>query len=376
MLIVAIFLPITDIVTYNRVDFTDYLNSQSSGDYGLFADLPHERPPTFTTNAPELDIHDEHNRFSGVDPSELIILPFPHNADVNSERRTFPEPGPPTLRVPMYSEPPEVLERQIPEGGIDFVRIARRLIDHDRMSIYIGVVDLLDPNGYRYIEDSGIVHPASLIKSWIMEYAYLQVYMGYATLDDNIFGMSLEQRINFMMKDSCNNSTGLIIRHFGRANIDAWLTKGHSYTRLNSDFRGYNAGGRVNSSTVAEIIDFLERLFYNRYNEPYSSMLQIMLNSRTRDRLPESVAGFENVAVATKTGAFIHDRRATDHDMGIIISYDEHGEIKFAYAIVMLTFSRPGMVVSVARPTLIKVARDIFVQKNLFYEMTQTLPGS
>jgi beta-lactamase class A len=203
-----------------------------------------------------------------------------------------------------------------------------------------------------------------------MEYVMWQVAEGHASLDDIVSGNTLRYQIEQMIQITCNGATSRIIAHFGRGNIDTWLAENFESTRLNSDFRGLNAGGRTNSVSVAEHLELLERIFHNRHAEPYATMFDIMLNSELRDRLPEATPPdeFPNVRVATKTGSFVHESRATDHDTGIIISEDEDGNIRFAYAIVIMTYApvQRGEPFP-ARTTLIGIARDIYEQFDELY---------
>ncbi|MCL2071367.1 MAG: class A beta-lactamase-related serine hydrolase [Oscillospiraceae bacterium] len=264
-----------------------------------------------------------------------------------------------------YGWNPDVIERRIPPGMDDIVgETLSALVNYNRMNFYIGVVDLMDPiNGYRHIDTSGGLHPSSMIKTWIAEYAFLQIQNGNANLNDIIAGSSLNYHLRQMLQVSDNESTAYIIEHFGRENIDEHLKENYSYTRLNSDLRGFNYLGNHNAASVSDSLALLERIWYGSHSEPYSTMLSIMFNSRTRSKIPAALSRFPGVSVANKTGSYI-DEAAADHDMGIVVEYDAYGNIVVAYAIAIYTFSQPqtGAAFSAARPTILSVVQHIHRQ--------------
>ena len=256
---------------------------------------------------------------------------------------------------------PRVLNKHIPNGTPDHFTKAKKLIDYNKMTVYVGIADLLDPDGYRHLDASGSLHPSSVIKMWIAEYAYLQVEAGKANLSTSIGnGSSLKYYISEMMGMSCNVSTAHIISYFGRANIDNWLQKNYHNTRLHADLRGNYSEGRTNATSVRDTITLLEKIYHNRNRTPYQNLYNDMLNARTRAKLPAAMERYPEVRVATKTGSFIHVTTA-DHDVGIIIGRDKNGNIETAFAIAIYTFSQAYKpTFSTARPTLYGIARLVY----------------
>jgi len=249
----------------------------------------------------------------------------------------------------------------MPEGGIDYIESAKKLINSNHGTIHIGMADLKNRDGYRYIDESGKIHPASIIKCFILEYAYLSIHAGNVGLNDDLGGKTLRNRLNLMIQISCNDSTAYVISHFGRANIDKWLVENYKHTRLYSNFRGTNFEDKENSSSVEDTIDFLERLYRNAHEEPYKSMWYTMLGTTfSRAKIPAGVSGFPNVRVANKSGSF-NSTLTADHDMGIVIRWGSDGKVEIAYALVFYSFSKENATTfSAARPAIVSMSKYIF----------------
>jgi len=273
----------------------------------------------------------------------------------------------PDTSVPTDTSTPE--ETATPENPPvpppDYAEIAKRLLtpEHDR--VYVGMADLINPSDYRYFDDPGSIHPASTIKTQIMEYALLQIQAGNGSLEEIYDGFTLKYLIERMIQVSCNDSTGSLIARYGRVNIDNWLQESYKHTRLNSDWRTYSkTDGRYNETSVEDTIICLERIWDNRETEPYSTMLNIMFGTTfSREKIPAATEGIEGVKVANKTGSFIDGADTADHDMAIVVKYSENGEIEFAYALTFYSFSPyVESTYSAARPGIVAMARDIYEQ--------------
>ena len=267
-----------------------------------------------------------------------------------------------------YGIAPGVLEKRLAPGMPDVVAVLlAEMVDYSRMNFYIGVVDLLDPNGYRHIDDSGEIHPSSVIKAWIAEYAYLQVAAGNARLTDIVSGSTLLYHIKMMMQDSCNSSTARVITYFGRSNIDNWLNENYTHVRLHADLRGNYSEGRTNTASVADSIALLEKIWHNQHDGIYGPILEIMFGTRMRAKLPSLLEPYERARVACKTGSYIYFN-AADHDIGIIVEYDEFWNITLAYAVAVYTFSpahKPTF--SWARQTIFNVVHTLHYQFQYHY---------
>jgi len=251
----------------------------------------------------------------------------------------------------------------------DYVEIAKRLQTDSHDRIYVGMADLMNPNGYRHSDNPGIIHPASTIKTQIMEYALLQIQAGNGSLDEIYDGYTLKYLIERMIQVSCNDSTGSLIARFGRGNIDNWLMESYKYTRLNSDWRTHSTiDGRYNETSVEDTIICLERIWQNRKNEPYSTMLEIMFGTTfSREKIPAATEDIAGVKVANKTGSFIDGADTADHDMAIVVKYNSNGEIEFAYALTFYSFSPyVESTYSAARTGIVAMARDIYEQVDEF----------
>jgi hypothetical protein len=276
-----------------------------------------------------------------------------------------------TTRVPAREgefDVPQVMEKNVPAGMIDIIAQAQELLDSSHGEFYIGLADLKNPDGYRHIDYSGVIHSASTIKAFVLEYAYLQIHAGKADLNTVIRGRTLKERMDLMIQISCNSSTADVILHFGRAEINDWLYENYKHTRLYADFAGYSVIGENNSSNVEDSIIFLERVYQNSHEEPYKSILNVMLGTATNAKIPSGVVDFPNVHTANKTGSFFCETRglAVDHDMGIVIKRDDEGNAETAYAIVFYTFSPSNTrSYSNARPAMVEISRFVYEQMSI-----------
>ncbi|MCL2697370.1 MAG: class A beta-lactamase-related serine hydrolase [Oscillospiraceae bacterium] len=264
-----------------------------------------------------------------------------------------------------YPLPPEPARPEPP----DFIEIAKAHLSGSHGRIYVGMADLTYPGGYRYIDDSGRIHPASTIKSMIMEYALLQIHAGNASPDEVYDSYTLLYSIEQMIQMSCNESTGTLVARFGRANIQSWLDGNYPGTDLNSDWRNYHHNNKYNETTVEDTVEFLERLWERRNEEPYRQMLDIMFGTIwSREKIPAATEGIANVRVANKTGSYADGDDTADHDMAIVVSYDDDGEILFAYALVFYSFAPYSEITySAARPAIVAMAEEIYEQVSKFY---------
>jgi beta-lactamase class A len=289
-----------------------------------------------------------------VNDEKLIILDAP-TAEAWLDAVSAP-PGEPEPE-PVRPEPP------------DFVEIAKLHLDETHGRVYVGMADLTYPDAYRHIDNPGIIHPASTIKSLVMEYALLQIHAGNASLDEYFEGYTLLYYIERMVQVSCNESTGALIERFGRADIQSWLDVNYPSTELNSNWRNYHHNNKYNEITVEDTIAFLERLWERRFDEPYRQMLDIMFNTTwSREKIPAAVEGFEDVRVASKSGSFVDGDNTADHDMAIVVGYDEFGGVKFAYALVFYSFAPySDATYSVARPAIVAMSFDIYERVSDFY---------
>jgi beta-lactamase class A len=281
-----------------------------------------------------------------IDDSGLIVLDRP------GAEPEEPEPEP----EPQRPEPP------------DFVETAKQHLNESHGRVYVGMADLTYPGAYRHI-DSGVMHPASTIKSLIMEYALLQIHEGNASLEEVYDGYTLLYSIERMVQISCNESTGTVVARFGRANIQSWLDTNYPNTELNSDWRNYHHNNKYNEITVEDTIVFLERLWERRFDEPYRQMLDIMFNTTwSREKIPAATEGLENVRVASKSGSFLDGSETADHDIAIVVGYDEFGGVEFAYALAFYTFAPYNEATySDARPAIIAMSEEIYEQVSGFY---------
>jgi beta-lactamase class A len=202
----------------------------------------------------------------------------------------------------------------------------------------VGFMDL--STGYVYNGDDNMMPAASIIKTFILEYAYLQVADGAVSLDTVMDGYTLEENIEQMITVSDNECTDRIIQYFGRQNIDDFLQEHYSKTRLhctlaNTGYYDYDMTAEYNDVCISDMIAILKRFYDNRDSYPYSAMIDVMTRQTRLSKIPKYIREMEGVTVANKTGSFISEYGYTDCDMAIV--FTPGGDFIFAVLSTSLT---------------------------------------
>lgn len=123
-----------------------------------------------------------------------------------------------------------------------------------------------------------------------------------------------------MITVSDNDATNNLIDHVGMDTLNNYFEKqGYSSTKLQ---RKMLAHGEENYTSLQDTMKFLKKLYQNRGNSKYSSMLEIMKGQQVKTKIPSQI----DVPVANKTG----ELGTVENDIGIVLSDKP-------YAIVVLT---------------------------------------
>lgn len=190
-------------------------------------------------------------------------------------------------------------------------------------SIYFFSENILFQN-----DESPMMPSASVIKVFIMYYAYRLIEQGELSEDDLINGQRARRLIEVMIQHSDNNATNVLINHFGMQSMNQFFAEqgfnGTVVRRRMLDFAA-RSQGYENFTTTADSMEFLQRLYNNRLVFPYNEMLEIMKGQAVRTKIPLFLPS--GTVTAHKTG----ELGDVENDMGIVFTEDS------AFAIVVLT---------------------------------------
>ena len=170
-----------------------------------------------------------------------------------------------------------------------------------------------------YTIGSGRVPSASVIKIFIMDYAYNLITKGELKSDDTISGNTVERLINSMITQSDNYATNVFIEYFGMDYLNEYFVQcGYTDTVLQRKMLDFEAQGqgKENYTSVNDVMDFLTKLYTNRHSAPYSDMLEIMKKQQVRTKIPLLFPS--DVVIANKTGELSN----VENDVGIILGKD------------------------------------------------------
>lgn len=193
------------------------------------------------------------------------------------------------------------------------------------------------------------VPSASVIKLFIMEYAYHLIDNGEMTTDTYIDGVTVKNLLERMITVSDNSATNSFINHFGMEKLNAFFGEnGYTHTKIERKMLDYEAQkqGKDNYTSVKDVMSFLDKLYTNKDIFPYSDMLDIMKRQQVKTKIQKKLP--DGVIVANKTGELSN----VENDAGIIFTPD--GDV----AMVFLTSSVSNT--SVAREAIADSAVTLY----------------
>lgn len=197
-------------------------------------------------------------------------------------------------------------------------------------------------------ENNTKMKSASIIKLFIMEYAYDLLLKNIITPETIISGQTVLSLIESMIIYSDNNSTNILIDYFGMDNINVFIKhSGYTDTILARKMLDTSAAARGNENftSVADVIKFLDKLYMNRHSFPQKDMLDIMKKQSISTKIRRDIPA--GTVIANKTGELAD----VDNDAGII--FTPNGD----FAFVCLT---SGASPEPARSSIAKSARDLY----------------
>lgn len=173
-------------------------------------------------------------------------------------------------------------------------------------------------SGAAYINDSESVPSASVIKVFIMEYAFHRVHnVGDLSLTTTFEGTELKTLVKNMITVSDNASTNVLINAFGMDTLNNYFSdQGYTGTRLERKMLDYDAmaAGKDNYTSVNDSLAILKKIYNNQDNEMYKDMLYYLKQQTRRGKIPANIP--DGAEVANKTG----ELDTVENDIGLIFS--------------------------------------------------------
>lgn len=172
-------------------------------------------------------------------------------------------------------------------------------------------------DGARVTAGEGRFKSASVIKLFIMDYAYYCCQNGDITPDTVVSGRKLSDVIESMITISDNASTNTLIEHFGMEKINSYIaSQGYADTILARKMLDTAAAaqGKENYTSAADVMKFLDKLYSGKDSGYCKTMLDTMKRQQVSTKIRRRFPG--NIVIANKTG----ELSDTENDVGIIFS--------------------------------------------------------
>lgn len=178
---------------------------------------------------------------------------------------------------------------------------------------------------------------ASVIKVFIMEYAFNEITNGNIGENDLINGNTVINLVTSMIQYSDNNATNVLIDYFGMDKLNKFFAgQGYTNTVLERKMLDFNAQsqGFENYTSADDTTEFLTKVYNNCEEYPYSKMLEIMLGQTVRTKIPVMLPN--DVLVANKTGELSN----VENDIALV--FTDKGD--FAISVFTCNFNSGGNV--------------------------------
>ncbi|MGM0238911.1 serine hydrolase [Enterococcus sp. AZ103] len=171
---------------------------------------------------------------------------------------------------------------------------------------------------------------ASIIKVFVMDYAYSQISNGSLTTETMIQGATLDSWIYPMIQQSSNEAANVLIDYFGMEQLNFYFqTQGYTNTRIERKMLDYTAqgAGKENYTSLNDCLAFLKKIYTNQTTYPSSQMLTILKGQGIQTKIPSKLP--TGTVVANKTG----ELAGVENDIALVFSE------KAPFALVVLTNS-------------------------------------
>lgn len=229
---------------------------------------------------------------------------------------------------------------------------------------------------------------ASMIKVFIMEYAYKQISEGKFTEETVLTiesdtrvggagslqgysigtGIKMSTLLRKMIVESDNTATNMLIKYLGMDNINAYMqSRGYNESLLCRRMMDYESlrAGRDNVTSVRDLGLFFKRVYAGQaVNETLDAkMVSILKDQEDTNKIPKYLPS--GVAVAHKTGEI----NAVMNDGGIV--YAEN-----PYILCILTDNAPGYNLAIEQVAVLTKKINDVVQNKQFAELYAPSAGT
>ncbi|MBQ7006390.1 MAG: serine hydrolase [Oscillospiraceae bacterium] len=204
-------------------------------------------------------------------------------------------------------------------------------------------------SGYSIAGSDKKMKSASVIKLFVMEYAFSLIDKGEITADTLINGRSLAELMELMITVSDNNATNTLIEHFGMDKLNAYFAfAGYTGTVLGRKMLDFDAlaKGKDNYTTSNDVMKFMDRLYASKDRGSSKQMLSIMKRQKVATKIRRDIPG--DAEIANKTG----ELSDVENDVGII--FTPNGDCALVVLINNVTSPQS------ARDAIAATASDIF----------------
>ena len=251
---------------------------------------------------------------SGIQEAQEVTQPPPvDESDPPSEDESHNAAGKPEAEPPQPSDD-NISTSDAADGKEIYIDASGLTLN--AANVYYGVY-YFDSGSLSTSGNSAKTPSASVIKVFIMEYAFYQNALGLLDLDEALGGLTVLSQITLMIQQSDNNATNALIDFFGMDELNAFfLQRGYGDTVLDRRMLDFDrrAAGFDNYTSLEDCMAFLIKLFNNRAEEPYMHMIEIMKGQQVRTKIPLKLPS--GVIAASKTG----ELDDVENDIGIVFA--------------------------------------------------------
>ena len=206
-------------------------------------------------------------------------------------------------------------------------------------------------SGESFTHNSQRMKSASVIKLFIMEYAYSLIESGELLPDTPVSGSRVSALIESMITVSDNNATNALISYFTMDKLNAYFAdSGYSDTSLGRKMLDFEAQkkGNDNFTSANDVMKFLNKLYSNKDKSPYSDMLDVLSRQKISTKIRRDMPA--NVKICNKTG----ELSDVENDAGIV--FTENGDFAVVF---IVNSSDSGNVQNIIAKTTRRLYDDI-----------------
>lgn len=182
--------------------------------------------------------------------------------------------------------------------------------------------------GENFIKNSRKMKSASVIKLFIMEYAYSLMEKEEISSDTQVSGAKLSSLIESMITISDNNATNALIDYFTMDKLNAYFAEnGYNDTTIGRRMLDFDAqkAGKDNFTSVNDVMKFLNKLYANKGNKYSDDMLSVMSRQKVSTKIRRNMP--TDVKICNKTG----ELSDVENDAGIV--FTQNGDFAVVFIV-------------------------------------------